>query len=368
MKTLTFLSHEHAGWLLAAAVVLTAGPALAEPKAPGEPKVVIAADAAENSDEDQPSGDTKQKHKTIRIESIERDDEKKPAKEVAWLGISTEEVSEALSSQLGLKEGQGLVVTYVAKDSPAAKAGIQKNDVLVDLEGQWLLSPGQLRKLVRMQKEGDSVNLNLFRGGKKQSVSPVLGKKTEHFGLIPPIPPIPPIALDMGGLDQELSQLKNLHGDHSPVDEKQIRIEIRRATEQARRAVEQALRQSSGASWSFSTGDKDLMALARGGLDIDKGAAITVRKAGNKVKTVVTSDDTGSYVIVADPKKRLIAHDKQGKLLFDGEIETPEQQKKVPSAVWEKVKPMLEKVAPTQEDEEDDEPRAQAPPTVDAKS
>jgi hypothetical protein len=267
-----------------------------------------------------------------------------------------------------LKDGQGLVVTYVAKDSPAAKAGIQKNDVLVELDGQWLVHPSQLRKLVRMQKEGESISLSLYRAGKKQSVSPVLGKTTEHFGLMEPVPPVPPIALGMENLNESLHQLKNLHVAHPAVDEKEIRIEVRRATEQARKAVEEALRHSSGASWSFSTGDKDLMALAHGGMDVDKGAAITVRKAGNKVKTVVTSDDTGSYIIVADPKKRLTAHDKEGKLLFDGEIETPEQQKEVPPTVWEKVKPMLEKVAPSQEDEGEDEPHAQVPQTVDPKS
>ena len=371
MKTLTFVSYKHPAWFLATVAVLTAGPALAQPKATEQQKVVVTADAAENSDEDQPSAGAERKRKTIRIESIDRDDEKRPAKEVAWLGISTDEVSEALTSQLGLKDGQGLVVTYVAKDSPAAKAGIQKNDVLVDLNGQWLVDPAQLRKLVRMQKEGDSITLNLYRAGKKQSVSPVLGKKTEHLGLIPPVPPVPPIALDMGDLGESLRQLKNLHPGH-PVDEKEIRLEVRRATEQARKAVEEALRHSSGsgssAGWSLKSGDKDLLALAHGGMDIDSGAAVTVRKAGNKVNTIVSSDETGTYVIVADPKKRLTAHDKEGKLLFDGEIETSEQQKKVPPAVWEKVKPMIEKVAPSPEDEEDDEPHAQIPSEGDSKS
>jgi len=52
-------------------------------------------------------------------------------------------------------------------------------------------------------------------------------------------------------------------------------------------------------------------------------------------------------VIVATPNKRLTAHDKDGKLLFDGDIETPEQQQKVPAEVWEKVKPCSSKWAPS---------------------
>jgi len=57
------------------------------------------------------------------------------------LGLSTEEAPEALASQFGLNSGEGLVVIYVAPDSPAAKAGFRKNDVLVELGDQLLVSP-----------------------------------------------------------------------------------------------------------------------------------------------------------------------------------------------------------------------------------
>src|SRR5678809_483964 len=49
-------------------------------------------------------------------------------KDWPYLGIATVEASEALSAQLGVRSGTGLVVTYVAPDSPAAKAGLQKHD------------------------------------------------------------------------------------------------------------------------------------------------------------------------------------------------------------------------------------------------
>ena len=64
------------------------------------------------------------------------------------------------------------------------------------------------------------------------------------------------------------------------------------------------------------------------------------------MKTVLKTDESGSYVIVADPTKRLSAHSKDGKLLFEGSIETLEQQQKVPWEVWEKVKPLLEQMSP----------------------
>src|SRR5262245_6332485 len=89
----------------------------------------------------------------IRIESIEPVGGKEAQGDVTWLGVYAEEVSEALSSQLGLSSGEGLLVTYVAADSPASKAGLQKNDVLVGLRDQLLVHPSQLIKLIRAQKE-----------------------------------------------------------------------------------------------------------------------------------------------------------------------------------------------------------------------
>lgn len=109
---------------------------------------------------------------------------------------------------------------------------------------------------------------------------------------------------------------------------------------------------------------KDLEALARGKVDVENDATVTVKKGNASVQTIVKSDEGGVIVIVANPKKRLTAHDKDGKLLFDGAIETQEQQEKVPAELWEKVKPMLEDIKPTEETG----PRPRAESESDAKS
>lgn len=110
------------------------------------------------------------KEKHLIIKSIEpvRESGLKGRKDLPWLGISTEEATEALSSQLDLKAGVGLVISYVAADSPAAKAGLKKNDVLVEYENQSLVHPAQLRKLVESRQEGDVVALTFYRGGKNR--------------------------------------------------------------------------------------------------------------------------------------------------------------------------------------------------------
>jgi hypothetical protein len=64
----------------------------------------------------------------------------------------------------------------------------------------------------------------------------------------------------------------------------------------------------------------------------------------------VKSDDSGTIVIITNPKLRLTAHDKEGKLLFDGEIETAEQRHDVPGGLWQRVEPLLNKLNQSDQD------------------
>ena len=296
-----------------------------------------------------------------RIESIAEDDP--PArKDRPWLGVSIEESSEALASQLDLAPGSGLVVTYVAPDSPAAKARLQKNDVLVNLESQLLVHPAQLRKLLQGRKEGDAIELSFYRAGKKQTASATLGRPPSGFGWFDEGRPwrgelrqlrelLPPDAIrdQMQALRDSLGHLKN--------DQSKAAEEVRRGVEQAKKAWKDAFRYSSNSAWAPAA--KALRDLQQSGVAVDNNASVTVRSTGQSVKSIVKADESGTFVLVSNPKPHLTAHDKDGKLLFDGEIDTPEQRAKVPPELWEKVEPLLEKVAPNAEDEPEAKP---APP------
>jgi hypothetical protein len=95
----------------------------------------------------------------------------------AFLGVATSPVSGALRDQLKLQRGMGLIVNYVAVDSPAFQAGMQPHDVLEKLEDQWLVNAPQFAALVRAKKPGDSVVLTVIRGGERLKVTVVLAEK-----------------------------------------------------------------------------------------------------------------------------------------------------------------------------------------------
>jgi hypothetical protein len=297
---------------------------------------------------------------TVIIKTIEpvTGEEQAARSDQAWLGVAIDEVSEVLASQLGLAPGVGLVVTYVTPESPAAKAGVQKNDVLVALDGQQLVLPAQLRKLVHVRKTGDTIELTFYRAGKKQTVSATLAKAPPRVAALedgqPWMGPLYGLSYPFRNLpigDAIRDQLKAYRDSlgHFKIDEKKLQEEYRHSMEQARKAVEDAVRYSTNAASAALT--EALKELQHSGIIADNNASVTVRSSGEKVQSIVKSDESGTIVIVSNPKPRLTAHDKDGKLIFDGEIDTPEQRAKVPADLWERVEPLLDKLAPAVEEE-----------------
>src|SRR5881409_952248 len=103
--------------------------------------------------------------------------EKAPKVPTTFLGVETSQVPDVVSEQLGLAKGLGLVVEYVAPNSPAASAGIQQNDILKLLNDQILIEPSQLRRLLQTFPDGTEVTLTILRKGKEQKVTAKLAKK-----------------------------------------------------------------------------------------------------------------------------------------------------------------------------------------------
>lgn len=107
-----------------------------------------------------------------------------------WLGVAVGQPSEALRSQLNLAKDEGLMVESVVPESPAAKAGLQRFDLLMKVNGKAPKEPHDLVAAVNAAKEG-KLTLDLVRGGKHQTISVSPAKRPAGlFGMHhPPMPP-----------------------------------------------------------------------------------------------------------------------------------------------------------------------------------
>ena len=96
----------------------------------------------------------------------------------AYIGVAMgAPVSDAVRAQLPIQPGEGISVSHVAPESPAAKAGIEQHDILVRLDDQILVSPDQFKTLITMRKPGDVLKIGFFRKGERKEASVTL---TEH--------------------------------------------------------------------------------------------------------------------------------------------------------------------------------------------
>src|SRR5258708_5720589 len=98
----------------------------------------------------------------------------------AVLGVSVGNISKENMSRYGLREVRGVGVTQVLKDSPAEKAGLKKDDVILRFDGESVTSARKLTRLVGEASADQTVRLTIRRGGSEQEVSATLAK---HDGM-----------------------------------------------------------------------------------------------------------------------------------------------------------------------------------------
>jgi serine protease Do len=98
----------------------------------------------------------------------------------SWLGVETHEVSAENAKELKLPAERGVVVAGVTKDSPAAKAGLKENDVIVEVNGQRVEGSAQFRRIIHEIPAGRATQLTVWRDGRSQTLSATLGKAEER--------------------------------------------------------------------------------------------------------------------------------------------------------------------------------------------
>jgi S1-C subfamily serine protease len=88
-----------------------------------------------------------------------------------WIGVQMGEVDDTLRSHLKLGDGAGLVVTDVLKGAPAEKAGLKKDDILVEIDGAPLKASEDMIKAVQASKGEKTITLRVRRAGDPIAVS-----------------------------------------------------------------------------------------------------------------------------------------------------------------------------------------------------
>jgi len=117
----------------------------------------------------------------------------------AWLGVVIQDVTRDLAESFGMDRPEGALVAQVLPDSPAAKAGLEPGDVIVEFNGRDIPSSGSLPPMVGRAGVGSTAPVVVLRDGERRSIDVTLEQLPESAGR--------PSRTQPGGPDGEFEEL-----------------------------------------------------------------------------------------------------------------------------------------------------------------
>ena len=98
-----------------------------------------------------------------------------------YLGIEIDEVTRDVAGRLRLGQERGALVTGVTDDTAAAKAGLQKDDVIIKWNGDPIEGIRELSRHIRETPAGRSVKLGVLRNGSEVEIAVTLGNRGDDL-------------------------------------------------------------------------------------------------------------------------------------------------------------------------------------------
>ncbi|HEV3110311.1 MAG TPA: DegQ family serine endoprotease [Candidatus Binataceae bacterium] len=204
-----------------------------------------------------------------------------------WLGVEIQEVTPELAQSFGLARPDGALVANVEKDSPAAKSGIKRGDVIVKFNGHDVHEQHELPELVAETPIKKSVEVEVVRGGKHVTVPVTIGELKENE------------MASAGGAEQPGSGWGLQVGEITPDIAREFNLQSDKGI-----VVRQVKPDSPGAEAGLEQGDvilevnhdkvnslKDFMAHAKEAKDQKKPALLLVQRGNVTLYTVIKPED-----------------------------------------------------------------------------
>ena len=96
-----------------------------------------------------------------------------------WLGVTGGDITPEAAQEFGIE--QGALIIEIVPGSPADRAGLRPNDVVVSFEGDPIDSMDDLVVAIRQSRVGQEVELIVVRDGRRMSIRATLGDKPQNL-------------------------------------------------------------------------------------------------------------------------------------------------------------------------------------------
>ena len=99
----------------------------------------------------------------------------------AWLGVSTEKLTDQLRQFFSVPEYLGVLIKEVVEDSPAEKFGLKAGDIIIQVEKKEIEDSRDLMRAINRFDPGEEVEVKVIRDKKEQIIKVTLGEGKGHF-------------------------------------------------------------------------------------------------------------------------------------------------------------------------------------------
>jgi serine protease Do len=93
-----------------------------------------------------------------------------------YLGAWIQPVTPQIAKSFGLTQARGALLGDVEPTGPAGKSGLQRGDIVLEMDGRPVTDTREFRLKIAMMKPGTTVKLKVFHNGTERDVPVVLGE------------------------------------------------------------------------------------------------------------------------------------------------------------------------------------------------
>ena len=167
-----------------------------------------------------------------------------------YIGVSLNDLNEQLGEYFGVSDGAGALITEVAEDSPAEKAGLKAGDIIVAIGSEEVEDYDDVIEIVGEQEPGDEIEVKVLRNSRKMSVEVSVGEREEDLVWnsyldIDPMVHMPKIRRELQDGLEEIELIVDMQdmrkGDIKDLKklEKELKLEIKKMEQELRKAMEE---------------------------------------------------------------------------------------------------------------------------------
>lgn len=114
--------------------------------------------------------------------ALQQDNAVKPAhpaqqENIPFIGLATASLPDMVADHLDIQAGTGVIIRTVVPGSPAEKAGLAANDIILKIDGAEVGNPETVTTAIRDHQVGDRISLDLIHRGKPSKVEVTLTER-----------------------------------------------------------------------------------------------------------------------------------------------------------------------------------------------